>query len=220
MFGHNQLFGDFVDIIHASGGYLAKIVQNVKEMQVYGRKTLAERLPGIASSQDGIMPGLVSIDSFCPNQDEKFLIGFTGYQMQALRDQLVDRFGLVFTPLVHPSAYISPTVQLSSGCIINARAVVASNAQFEEHVFINRNASIGHDSYLSKFSIVQPGANLAGYIKVEEGAVIGIGATVIEDQTIGHHAVVAAGAVVTRRVPPGVLVAGVPATVKKQIYFD
>ena len=138
--------------------------------------------------------------------------------MQTLRDQLVARFDLAFTPLVHPSASLSPTVRIPPGCIINTRAVIASNVQIEEHVFIHRNASIGHDSSLAKFCIVQPGANLAGHITVEEGAVIGIGATVIEDQTIGHHAVVAAGAVVTREVPPGTLVAGVPAEVKKQIY--
>jgi acetyltransferase EpsM len=190
----------------------------LEEQQIEGRKTLKDRLQNIASFQGGIVPDIVSIDDYYPDDGENFIIGFSGYQMLDLRDFLVNRFGLNFTPLVHPTAYILPTVRTAPGCVINARAVIASNVKIEEHVFVNRNASIGHDSRLSRFSIVQPGANLAGHITVKEGAVIGIGASVIEDQTIGRHSVVAAGAVVTREVPPGVLVAGVPAIVKKQLY--
>ncbi len=218
MFGHNRLIGDYAEIIHSNGGVLTRIVQNMEEKRVEGRKSLAERLEGIASIQGGLKPAIEPIETFCPEEGEKYLIGFAGYQMQNLRDLLVERFNINFTPMVHPSVHISSGIQIPPGCIINARAVIASNVQIEAHVFINRNASIGHDSTLSKFSIVQPGANLAGHIMVGEGAVIGIGATVIEDQSIGHHAMVAAGAVVTRQVPPGMLVAGVPATVKKQIY--
>lgn len=46
---------------------------------------------------------------------------------------------------------------------------------------------------------------------------IGANAVVLPGVTIGHHSVVAAGAVVTKDVPPHSLVAGVPAKVIKQI---
>ena len=46
---------------------------------------------------------------------------------------------------------------------------------------------------------------------------IGANAVVLPGVTIGSHSVVAAGAVVTRDVPPGSLAAGVPATVKRNI---
>ena len=46
---------------------------------------------------------------------------------------------------------------------------------------------------------------------------IGANAVVLPGVTIGHHSVVAAGAVVTKDVPPHSLVAGVPANVIKQI---
>ncbi|MYJ60026.1 MAG: gamma carbonic anhydrase family protein [Synechococcus sp. SB0672_bin_6] len=46
---------------------------------------------------------------------------------------------------------------------------------------------------------------------VQEGALVGIGAIVLNGVTVGAGAMVAAGAVVTKDVPPGTLVAGVPA---------
>ena len=46
---------------------------------------------------------------------------------------------------------------------------------------------------------------------------IGANAVVLPGVTIGHHSVVAAGAVVTKDVPPHSLVAGVPAKIIKQI---
>jgi len=52
---------------------------------------------------------------------------------------------------------------------------------------------------------------------IEDDIWIGANAVVLPGVTIGHHSVVAAGAVVTKDVPPHSLVAGVPAKVIKQI---
>lgn len=54
-------------------------------------------------------------------------------------------------------------------------------------------------------------------INVEDGAWIGIGATVLPGVTIGEHAIVAAGSVVTKDVPPYSVVGGNPAKVIKMI---
>ena len=52
---------------------------------------------------------------------------------------------------------------------------------------------------------------------IEDDVMIGANASILPGVTIGHHSVVAAGAVVTKDVPPHSLVAGVPAKVIKQI---
>ena len=48
-------------------------------------------------------------------------------------------------------------------------------------------------------------------VALEDGCDIGVGAIVMPGVTVGRGAQVAAGAVVTRDVPPGAIVAGVPA---------
>ncbi|MDH6198094.1 acetyltransferase-like isoleucine patch superfamily enzyme [Mycobacterium frederiksbergense] len=57
----------------------------------------------------------------------------------------------------------------------------------------------------------------AAPIRIERNVWIGASAMIMQGVTVGKDAVVAAGAVVTRDVPAGTLVAGVPAAVLRQI---
>nr|WP_300808061.1 DapH/DapD/GlmU-related protein [uncultured Acetatifactor sp.] len=51
----------------------------------------------------------------------------------------------------------------------------------------------------------------SGCITIEDDVWIGYGCTVLNNVQIGHGAVIAAGAVVTRDIPPLTIVGGVPA---------
>lgn len=100
------------------------------------------------------------------------------------------------------------------------------------NVFINQNCTIydlggvdiGDDVMIGpNVSIITSGHPLepsrrrsgvtAAPIVIGRNVWIAAGATIIGGVTVGENSVVAAGAVVTRDVPPNVLVAGVPATV-------
>ena len=54
---------------------------------------------------------------------------------------------------------------------------------------------------------------------IERGALIGMGAVVLQRARVGRGAVIAAGSVVAEdaRIPPGVLAAGAPAQVKREL---
>jgi acetyltransferase-like isoleucine patch superfamily enzyme len=83
---------------------------------------------------------------------------------------------------------------------------------------------IGHDVGISENVTIRDSDNhaLSGArlpptapVTIGDHVWIGLGATVLKGVTIGDGAVVAAGSVVTRDVPPRSLVAGVPAAVRR-----
>jgi acetyltransferase-like isoleucine patch superfamily enzyme len=76
---------------------------------------------------------------------------------------------------------------------------------------------ITHDGGLRVVRDEHPGAFHYGPITVEDGAFIGAHAVLLPGVTIGAGAVVGAGSVVTRDVPPRSVVAGVPAKVVKSV---
>lgn len=76
--------------------------------------------------------------------------------------------------------------------------------------------ALNHNFEDSKKRIDEQGVSTSAVV-IEDDIWIGANAVVLPGVTIGHHSVVAAGAVVTKDIPPHSLVAGVPAKVIKQI---
>lgn len=76
--------------------------------------------------------------------------------------------------------------------------------------------ALNHNFEDSEKRIDEQGVSTSTVI-IEDDIWIGANAVVLPGVTIGHHSVVAAGAVVTKDVPPHSLVAGVPAKIIKQI---
>jgi acetyltransferase-like isoleucine patch superfamily enzyme len=110
------------------------------------------------------------------------------------------------------------------------------NIRVGRNVFINQacmlndigGIEIGDDvmisprvSLLTAGHPLEPGRRrrqiVAAPIAIERNVWLGAGATVLQGVTIGSDAVVAAGAILTRDVPPRTLVAGVPARVLREI---
>ena len=96
--------------------------------------------------------------------------------------------------------------------------LIISDNLHDKNVFVGDRASIAPRVTL----ITSSGPNLSkikpyvkvvnkGKITIESDAWIGAGAIILPNVTIGRGAVVAAGAVVTKDVPPYTVVAGVPA---------
>lgn len=76
--------------------------------------------------------------------------------------------------------------------------------------------ALNHNFEDSEKRIDEQGVSTSAVV-IENDIWIGANAVILPGVTIGHHSVVAAGAVVTKDVPPHSLVAGVPAKVIKQI---
>ena len=134
-------------------------------------------------------------------------------------------------PRIADDAYVAPTAVLVGNVVVEAAASVwfgavlrGDNSEIrlgagscvqdncvihcakELPTLIGENVTVGHM------------AMLEGCI-VGDGALIGMGAIVLQRAKVGVRSLIAAGAVVGEgmEIPPGVLAAGIPAVVKKEL---
>jgi len=70
---------------------------------------------------------------------------------------------------------------------------------------------VTHDGGVWVLRQKYPDIDVVGRIRIHDNVFVGIGAILLPGVEIGPNAIVAAGAVVTRTVPPDTVVAGVPA---------
>ncbi len=94
-------------------------------------------------------------------------------------------------------------VEIGKDCSIQSCVYIPPRVRIGDHVFIAPRVVFTNDRY-------PPSSKLVETI-VEDGVVIGANATIVAGIRIGNGAVIAAGAVVTKDVPPRTVVAGVPA---------
>lgn len=125
--------------------------------------------------------------------------------------------GLVPHSAVHPTAWIAKSATIGPGAQIHAGAIIEVHSVLGNQCIVNTNASVDHECVLADAVEIGPGATLAGLVTVETAAWIATGASVLPRMRIGADAIVGAGAVVTRDVPPRTIVAGVPARKIKSI---
>jgi sugar O-acyltransferase (sialic acid O-acetyltransferase NeuD family) len=120
--------------------------------------------------------------------------------------------------IIHPNVTFGDRnrISIGEGSIIAAGTNLTTSIVVGKHVLINLNVTLGHDSIVGDCCSIMPGANLSGETKVGNGVLIGAGANILNQISIGDYSIVAAGAVVTKNVPSNVMVAGVPAAIKKQ----
>jgi sugar O-acyltransferase (sialic acid O-acetyltransferase NeuD family) len=116
---------------------------------------------------------------------------------------------------IHKSAVVSPTATLGRNVVVAANAVICTEAKVGDFSIINTSASVDHECELGTAVHVCPGAHLAGRVRVEANAFIGLGANIIQCLKIGSGAIIGAGAVVLRDIPAGATAIGVPARIIK-----
>lgn len=120
-------------------------------------------------------------------------------------------------------------VEIQKNAVIGARCKISSHTFICEGVTIEDDVFVGHGVMF--INDRHPRATAGGRLQsekdwkviptqVKKGASIGSGVVILCGVTIGCGALVGAGAVVTRDVPPGEVVAGVPARWMKHCEAD
>ena len=106
-------------------------------------------------------------------------------------------------------------------CKISSHTFICEGVVIEDGVFVGHGVTFTNDSY-PRATTADGNLQTEADWKVErtlvkEGASIGSGATILSQVSIGEKAIVGAGSVVTKDVPPRAIVAGNPARVLRYI---
>ena len=104
---------------------------------------------------------------------------------------------------------------VGKNCKISSHTFICEGVTIEDNVFIGHSVAFINDAYprsTRSDGRLQTEADWKVVpTRVCKGASVGSGATILCGVTIGENALVGAGAVVTKDVPPNAIVAGVPA---------
>lgn len=109
---------------------------------------------------------------------------------------------------------------IGKNCKISSHTFICEGVTIEDEVFIGHGVAFINDTY--------PRATTEGQLQTEadwvveptvvkKGASIGSGCTILSNVTIGEKAIVGAGSVVTKDVPPNCIVAGNPARILRSL---
>jgi len=113
--------------------------------------------------------------------------------------------------------YIDRDVVIGNGCKIQNDVSIYKGVTLEDHIFVGPGVKFTNDKYpradMWDDSMIRP-------IVVKHGASIGANSTIICGITIGEHAIIGAGAVVTHDVEPHTTVKGNPARKNKNDTFS
>lgn len=116
---------------------------------------------------------------------------------------------------------IQKGARIGARCKISSHTFICEGVTIEDEVFIGHGVTFVNDQFpraTAPSGDLQTEADwVCQQTLVKRGASIGSGATLLGGITIGEHSIVGAGSVVTKDVPPGVIVAGNPARVLRSI---
>ncbi len=114
---------------------------------------------------------------------------------------------------------------IGSGVFIGKHCRIGNNVRIQSKAFLVNQMVVKDDVFIGPCAVTMddkyPVVNNSNYKKCppffEKGCSIGANAMILPGVRIGHHAMVGAGAVVTKDVLPGVLVVGCPAISKGKL---
>jgi acetyltransferase-like isoleucine patch superfamily enzyme len=115
-------------------------------------------------------------------------------------------------------------IEIGTGCFLNKNTMLAAAERIEigDHVMFANNCFVGDADHRyddPEKPITHQGFVPRGPVRIGSNSWFGVGCVVTGGVQIGDRCVIGANSVVTRDLPPGVIAAGAPAKVLREIEF-
>ena len=119
---------------------------------------------------------------------------------------------------------IQKNATIGKNCKISSHTFICEGVHIEDNVFIGHNVTFINDKNPRSVNLDGSMQTEADWVVeetfIKKGASIGSSATIMCGVIVGENAIVGAGAVVTKDVPPNIVVAGVPAKIVREIAVE
>lgn len=110
---------------------------------------------------------------------------------------------------------VQKNARIGKRCKISSHTFICEGVTLEDNVFVGHGVTFINDSYpratTSDGALQTDKDWRVERTLIKKGASIGSGSTILANIVIGENAIIGAGSVVTRDVPPNTIVAGNPA---------
>lgn len=124
----------------------------------------------------------------------------------------INNFNISFPILIHPSCIIGDNfIKIGEGSIICASNIITVNVEIGKHVILNLACTVGHDTIIGSYSSFMPAVNISGEVVIGDQVYCGTAVKIINQVKIGEGAIVGAGSLVHKDLPPHCTAVGLPA---------
>jgi sugar O-acyltransferase (sialic acid O-acetyltransferase NeuD family) len=121
--------------------------------------------------------------------------------------------GLTILNIIHPTAFVSPSVQMGVGNLIKAGAVVDTEVRLGDCCIVDNGVIVPHHNVLHDACHLAPGVSMGGGCSVGALTLLGVGSVVSPRTQIGRNVIARPGSVVVNDIPDDVVIGGNPAKV-------
>lgn len=165
-----------------------------------------------------IIRNIESASLFFKNIDNRFAIGIGDPKLRKMVSDKFENIGGKLTSSISKNAEIGTyNVVIDKGCNILSGVKISNDVTIGKGTMVYYNTVITHDVVIGDFCELSPSVNILGRVTIGNAVQIGSGVVIFPDVKIGNGAIIGAGAVVRNDVPENVMVAGVPAVIKKKL---
>ena len=202
-------------VIIGAGGFGREVHAWAMQSEAHGREWEIKGFidDNLDALRDRPSPGQIigRVNDYAPEAEDVFVCAIGMPVIKRQCSEIIAARGGEFTNVLHRTAVFAHEIQLGLGVIVCPYAILSANVTIGDGVGINLHASVDHDATVGAWSQINCHCDLTGGVVLEEEVFLGSHSSVLPGVRVGRGAVVGAGAVVLRDVPPGVTVAGVPA---------
>ncbi|MGI6047346.1 MAG: acetyltransferase [Petrimonas sp.] len=192
------------------------IVQNGDDENLCFYDDITPNFPDLLYNKYKVLKSEKEAKNYFEKVDNRFIIGIGN---PSLRAKMYEKFTNLKgkpTTIISKNAEISSFgVEIGDACIVMSGVKISNDTKIQRGTMIYYNSVVTHDVKVGEFCEISPSVNILGGAKIGNKCHLATNSVIFPQIKVGNNTVIAAGSVVRENIPNNVMVAGIPAIIKK-----